>query len=241
MQSIVRKERNSVDMASAMALATLSLLIPKTARKKSHKYESIKLYAFPSFDKCDSLVYFPTTMARFLNSADFDGLTGLCQAHLSKSCGIQMVGLHSALNSGSFLKIFEFINDMHTDSVTCVHNTKVEGNHIKGMMYKKFTDCKLIVDSVKRNFCDREVVLLFPTGSRADHFKQKLKMDNMAESKRQRYCAMVESDEDLLVYMKIRFDITFDDVSRKIVSMAFVAEFTSVHPANDAIGGVEVD
>lgn len=194
----------------------------------SRKFRDLKLYAFPSFDKCDSLVFFPSTMSRHLNSGDFSGLTNLMNQHLHKNCLVR-ISPHSniRLNAPMFIKLFEVMNDAHPDSVMCVHTTKVVDNAIGAKMYFKFTDSQVINNSMARTVTDSMFNPMFAR-RRSSRFQDNMDMSSKTEQERQALTAIVDSDVDLVVYGKIDLKLSFDDASKKVVGIDFLCEFTSL-------------
>jgi len=113
------------------------------------------LYAFPSFDRSDALLFLPSTLLRHINAADMKGYSRLLLSRLDKSCDIRVPYLSSEPVSPSLLIEFhELLGNIHPDSVACVHSTKVVENKIVATIHAKFTAINTIYDSVARETKD---------------------------------------------------------------------------------------
>jgi hypothetical protein len=96
----------------------------KNDRSRARRFEPA-LYAFPSYDKCDSLLYFPNAMSRHTNSGDFAQLSRLFGSHLESDCHIALVDLNPS--SKQLGRLFCFFTEVYPDFMMCVHSTRVEG------------------------------------------------------------------------------------------------------------------
>lgn len=209
---------------------------PNRAPNLSRKFRGLKLYAFPSFDKCDSLVFFPNSMSRYLNSGDYQGLGQLMGAHFHRSCMVRISPLVNVrITAGMFYKMFELMNEAHPDSVLIVHTTKVVENSIQARMYFKFTDSQIINRSMARRVTDEVFNPLF-TRPRSDMFKDNMNLQKKSDAEKNALVAIVDSEVDLVVYGKIDFRLCFDD-SKKVTNVDFLCEFTSLSTAQVAALG----
>jgi hypothetical protein len=190
---------------------------------------------FPSFDKCDSLLYFPYSFTRHINSSDFTALYKLMNSHLDRNCSINMGSCDNkdhVLNMKSFVKLFEFMDQFQPDRIMCVHTTKVVENQIISAIYMKFTDIKCIVDSAMASATAKDVPMPGGCGmSRDEHLKLKVAESKKPADEQQRLCAMVERHTDLVINLRIDLVITIDDCSKKVTELSFEKELLSMHPA----------
>ncbi len=185
------------------------------------------MYAFPSFDKCDSLLFFPQSMSRHLNSGDYRSLVQLMNAHLHRSCTVRITpDERFVLPPIMFVKMFEVMNDAHPDSVLCVHTTKVIENELKAKMYFKFTDSHIINKSLANIVKDEPLKPLL-IQDRSERFKDNLNLAAKSEEEKQQLIQIVDSNVDLIVYGRIDLKLTFD-TAKKIVGIDFLCEFTSL-------------
>jgi hypothetical protein len=195
----------------------------------SRRAKGSVLCAFPTFDKCDSLVFFPSSMSRFLNTGDFVGLGKLVNTHAHKTCVVSMKDL--VVDTSMMVKIFEMSNELHPDSLTCVHDTHVVENSIQTTILMKYTDCKAIYDAVSRARQNTNLSQ-FASGTRSQYLQKKLEIEKRSSQDQFRLRALTESDMDLTVYVRMKCCMTFDDVHRKITTMKYEFEMTSIQPAS---------
>lgn len=131
-----------------------------------------------------------------------------------------------------FLKSYELLNELQPDRIMCVDATKVEENRINASIHMKFTDCQTIYDSVARSVVEPQLKHMVPT-DRKDTLRYKVSTMNNTAEEQARYSALVESGVDLLLYVHLFMDITFDNTSRKIKKMHFHGSLTSLHTLNN--------
>lgn len=229
------KTKNGGKLDQSLVLRSKSptcpdLLPVPTASKApnlSRKFRDLKLYAFPSFDKCDSLVFFPSTMSRHLNSGDYSSLAQLMAAHLHRQCAVRISPTGNyRINAATFIKMFEVMNEAHPDSVLCVHTTKVVENVINARMYFKFTDSQIINQSMARRLTDETFNPMFAR-PRSDRFKDNMNLTSKSSAERAAINAIVDSDVDLVVYGKVDLRLIFDG-AKKVTDIDFMCEFTSL-------------
>lgn len=215
------------NFCSTVAIIEKGLKFPNMSRKPKYA----PLFVFPSFDKCDSLLYFPTSLARHLNSGDFVGLAKLFNSHVRKTCDIDFACCIQKPSPLGLVRLFEFMDQLHPDSMMCCHTTKVVENQILSTLYLKFTDCKVIFDSVCGAVKDPMFKSMF-SGNRADCLKERLELHTRPEAEREKICAVLETDQDFVVYLKIEMSMTVDNLTRKAVAMKFTSQFTSLNALN---------
>lgn len=197
------------------------------------------LVAFPSFDKCDSLVYFPHTIVRYLNSADIDASSKLLNKYMDKSCRITLHGKNvSEIPLDNYKKIMTLGSDLEPDRVMCVHSTKVVENQIIATVYLKVTDVQSLYTNVSRTstaFNDKDVkrIGLFP--ERARRFQFYADESPHSEQLTQELMACAQREEDVLLYMRVDFTLTVDDATKKIIHFTHRYELTSLHIAGTEI------
>jgi len=196
------------------------------------------IVAFPSFDKCDSLVYFPSTFTRLLNTGDMPALWRLFVSHLDKNCDIAFANCYRSreheLSPSLFLKSYELLNELQPDRIMCVDATKVEENRINASIHMKFTDSQMIYDSVARNVIEPRLKHMLPA-NRKDALRYKISTSDKTAEEKSGYEALVDSGVDLLLYVHLFMDITFDNASRKINKLHFHGSMTSLHAIDTAV------
>lgn len=197
----------------------------------SRRTGDTKLYVFPSFDRCDSLLFFPSTLARHLNSGDIPAVKKLFQSYLDKNCEINYVPVtHYQMTAAVLFRIYDIRNDLYPDLITCIYNTEIEGNVIRAVGFSKFTYCKAVYNSVVGTIHDEPFV---PMSKRSwqEHLHRKVKRENKPPAESEHYLALVDSGCDLLMYTRTEFTLTVDDVTKKIKSLVLNASTTSMQPA----------
>jgi len=221
-------------------LKSKALVTPKPRIEDMEiEYFTRPIYAFPSFDKSDSLIFLPSTLSRHMNSGDMQSASKLLLSHMDKDCAISMV--HQAgefgklMNTRLLVKMIELVSDIHPDSITCVHQTKVDGNCIMASIYAKFTDIKQVRDSVHRTI--QEPVLRSLIGhSRQDGVQRLIGNDGLSDDQQQEYLSLAATEQDLLVYIHVDLALTVDDMTKKINHFKVNVRTTSMHVVPDGVG-----
>ena len=209
-------------------LADMDHINMVVAPNMSRRRKDFTLYAFPNFNKCDALLYFPSTMARHLNSGDNSSLSELFAAHFHKNCVAELYcGSAMQLGTAKLLDLFELANDLHPDSMMCMHSTKVVENEIRATLYFKSTECHVIYESMKRTVVDPAFARMF-TGSRAQQLKESINHCNsISEEEQLAIFSLAESNADYIVYGQLDLRLLFDDTKR-VVNVKFTPTLTSV-------------
>ena len=199
------------------------------APNMSRKSQGAVMYAFPSFDKCDSLLFLPTTLSKFINSADFSAVGELFQAHTSKDCQVSLMSNLLTLNISSFVKLYELAGELYPDTLTCVHSTKVVGNTIQATMYTKYTDCAAIFDGVMKSRAKDELFQsLCMAPDRLDRYRGKILPHGRSPKEITKILAPAALDVNLITYANLTMNFTFDDSTRKITRIEYVYDVTSL-------------
>lgn len=229
--------RAKLPRTSSSTLVTLSSSQARPNMSRRLPFENV-IVAFPSFDKCDSLVYFPSSFTRLLNNGDMPALWKLFVAHLDKNCDIVLANCfrfrEHKLGPFLFLKSYELLNELQPDRIMCVDATKVEENRINASIHMKFTDCQAIYDSVARNVIEPQLKHMVPA-DRKDALRYKISTTDKTAEEKSGYEALVDSGVDLLLYIHLFMDITFDDASRKIKKLHFHGSMTSLHATDTTV------
>ena len=198
----------------------------------SEKIGGSKLYAFPLFDKCDSLLFFPSTFAALLNSADLPSLTKLLKLRTDKNCAFHTCG--QAMDLDKYMNVFEIVNELHPDSVTCVHQTKVIENKICSSVYMKLTDSQSLYRLMSYVSLEPDVSsMCIP--DRAQRFKLYAKDFGTTDLIKQQLIACAVTNDDVLFYIRMDLTLTFDDTTKKIIGMDHTYELTSLHIINNPV------
>jgi hypothetical protein len=203
--------------------------LPTGPKQKCVRRKPLKnvLYAFPPFDKCDSLLYLPISMTRYLNNADFPKLARLLNSHLDKNCEIVINPKFPVCNAQMLIKIYELMDELQPDRIMCVHSTKVVENQICATIYKKFTACKTIFNSVARTSRKTDCPVLCDIRS-----AMKCPQKHPSPVKTDELHRLLLAEENVTVYSRADLVITFDDVTKKVVQLRCTPMLTSMHANN---------
>jgi len=206
----------------------------------SRRMKGLELVAFPSFDKCDSLVFMPHSMSRMMNSGDVRGLASLLSVHATPNCEVFMKGNNLFLNG--FLQLNELITELHPDTVSCVQATQVVGNTIQATMFTKFTDSEAIYNCVARTKAKDPVFNKLMGGkdacgsTRKARFTKKIEpmVTKTADEKAQMIAVVSATAGDLVIFSNVYLKLTFDDITRKVTRIDYDFEYTSMTAAQSA-------
>jgi hypothetical protein len=213
-----RKRRRSVALEQSLAGYERPYNVSRMGK-------SPRLVAFPAFDKCDSLLFFPSSFTKCINSGDMESLAKLLASRIDRNCFLSLSGL--SVNLTGFNKIMEVMNDLHPDSVMIVHTTKVVGNQIKAEIVYKYTDNMTIRKSLERSFPQLIHLLRACSGPRGDQSMLTEYINTQPEGSRFQLAAMLATAENVLVYGRLFMTLTFDDVSKRVTRLENECEFTS--------------
>jgi len=90
-----------------------------TTKCTTKKRKFMALCPFPSFHKCNALLYFPSAMARHLNCGDLPSLSELFATHFHKNCAVEVFcGTEYRL---SVTKLLDFLFNVHAPRQFNVH------------------------------------------------------------------------------------------------------------------------
>jgi len=137
-----------------------------------------------------------------------------------------------------FVSFHQMFDDMQPDRISCVYSTKVVNNQIFASMHCKYTDSKVLYDSLVRTGRDPRLLNALPV-NRKDYAKVKIGTMPATDEEKQRNLALIESEADLIMHVRIDMVLTFDDFTKKIVKMHFSGQTTSVQPV-DPLTTVEI-
>jgi len=191
------------------------------------------LYAFPSFDRCDSLLFLPSTMTGHINTSDLGSLGKLLSTHMDKNCSVRISHLGDAeICLSGLLRFHTLLHELNPDAIVCVHNTKVVENQIVATAYAKHTVNKTIYNSVARSTKDPLFEPMF--GPQCDdRILRHLQHEGRLSEETRKLSNMVmnmDSGCDLLLYMRLDLVFTFDDFTKKITRYDVTETLTSTEP-----------
>lgn len=186
----------------------------------------MKLYAFPSFDKSKSMIYFASTYARLLNSGELDELGRVIKAYCAKDCPVK---LHETLivSTVQYVDLLSIANIFHPDSMCCMHSTKVIENTIKSVLYFKYTDVPEMYTYADTVVTDPAYKWVY-VGKRKNILRRNLQLDKQSEETQRRIYDLLDKNESVQVYGKIVLTLTCDHFTKKIVHVDYDSIYTSI-------------
>lgn len=187
-----------------------------------------KLYAFPTFDKCDSLLFFPTTIAAICNSGDMPALAKLLYSRASKDCKVNVNVISSQdMTVKAYLKTQALVIELHPDIILCVHTTRVEGNEIRASMVLKFTASKALYAALSRLKRESASSAFFSV-DRTEGLKHIIRVEDIPDEERLQFYALLDTDLDLVIHKRSEMVLTFDDTSKKLTRMSIKCRLTGI-------------
>jgi hypothetical protein len=240
----VRRKRlkpPAVDHTTQLLLNALNLGSRLDRPTKRARSQPPTLYAFPSYDKSDSLLYFPVSLVRHANSGDYAGLSRLLTTSVDKNCEVMCKCYHGpgAMPARCLANVFQLMNEMHPDTIMCVHGTQVEGNTITAAIYAKFTYCHAITDALRHAHSSYNHDLPEPVSysmlqTSQHHCRDQLQHESMLnDAQRGAIHQMVRDRATMLMYVKVVLTVVCDEMTRKIVSVKFDQHITSAEKVDD--------
>lgn len=216
-------------------VAVNSIQCRKVVRRSSALPDTEKhiLYAFPSFDRSDALLFLPSTLLRHLNAADMKEFSRLLLSRLDKNCDIRVPYLcPEPVSPGLLIQFHELLGDIHPDSVACVHSTKVVENKIMATIHAKLTAVNSIYDSVARETKDPLLQPMFGVHRSASIIRN-INMEDRPEEEKDKFITCVNSTQDnLVLYVRFELALTVNDFTKKVTRYELIGHVTSIHPAD---------
>jgi hypothetical protein len=194
-------------------------------RTKRRRHPLLKV--FPSYDKCNSLLHFPTAMTKHLNAGDFSGLSKLFSSHLHQNCDVMYTFLNLQTSGAALVRLFEFMNDLHPDSFMCVHHTKVVGSQIKATIHAKITVCWKIHDAIVRMTTDPWQRMLIPMFADENLIKS-ITGNQHCQIDQDDIAILVRERIDVEAYVQMDLTLTIDDASKRVSALCVDSWPTSV-------------
>lgn len=237
--------RKSLWLARVVAQTRASPVKPASERKKIPAKHSrsgcgskvsrkeveteLKLICFPEIDKRDSLTYFPYIFVKLLNNGDQKSLKKFMLSYLDRSCVISLdsLGTYQQLSCQQMLEMYAVTNEIHPDSVSCVHTTRLLENAIEAMIYYKYTDSVALSQSIAKTSSD-PFVQRIAANSRGDGLVKRMNLEDKSQQEREQMTLLAQSDDDdLTIYGKMTLRVTFDVYSKKVIRFETVSDVIS--------------
>jgi len=193
-----------------------------------------KLYVFPTFDPSDALLFLPTSFATYFNSSNSIEMSRLITSHMAKNCEMNLhVLTDDNISTNAFFQFYDLLQQLNPDSIMCVHSTKVENSQIRATLFIKYTACKAIYDSMARVTKDALFDPMFTV--REASMKRGISRGDIPENEKRQYYARLQTDEDLLVYVKAEMVLTIDEATKKVTRFALRGRITSIEPVDASV------
>ena len=229
------RKSKAMPIEVAMAITHRAFKGPNMSRKIS----GTRLYPFPSFDKCDSLLFIPTSIAALCNCGDMPALSKLLHSRASKDCRIQVDVLSDDDMSPDFyVKMQGIIVETHPDIILCVHSTKVIENQIIASAVIKFTASTAMHKSIARVKKDPTFDPLFSV-EREQSLRHMILREDIPEHERVQFYALLDTDLDLVIHKKTEMVLTFNDTTKKLTRMSMKCRLTAIEVIPRQIGFAE--
>lgn len=194
--------------------------------------ETMKLYAFPSFDRSDALIYLPTSLSRHMNAGDTKAVSRLLSSHLDENCTVKLSFFNlGQLNLKELIRAYEILQELHPDTIACSTNISVNENKIKASIYSKFTDCQIIQKSMRSTVTDPKFASVVHV-ERIDGVKHV--QENRTDEEMEHFMEMAGSEQNLLIYMHLELEMTVDDFTKKVTEYCVSGRVTSIQPVDDS-------
>jgi len=220
----VRTKGGKVVRKAKVIPIEVTMAVAHRGPNMSRKNSGTRLYPFPSFDKCDSLLFFPTTFTSCLNSGDYVSLGKLIRSRIDGDCEMRVAG--QKMDVDMCVGAFEISHEAHPDTICAVHSTKVVGNQIRSFMYFKYTENKSLRLALERSSRDTTMLKYCPTPqSNTEALFSFLATKSPEE--REMLQVLVDSAEEIVVYGTSLLTLTFEDFTKKITHFDMQCEFTS--------------
>lgn len=226
------KSRSNSAMTATKVVKAQTSKGSKWLVKAEQKAAVAKLYAFPSFDRSDSLIFLPTSLCRLMNSGDIPAISKLVRSHFSKTCDIKMSYWDGPSIDVTFLlKMYQMLLEVHPDSIQVAQNIKVDGNKITASIFAKHTDSRAIHDAVHRSTDDP----IFSETMRKGRIEELHQFGNCTDEEMKRYEQIVSSHDDLVMYFHLELEYIIDDLTKKVSQFTVNGKITAIEPTNKVI------
>lgn len=221
-KATVTRARRSVKRVPSSALE-VSLNKERKAPNMSRMNKQ-RLVPFPSFDRCDSLLFFPSTFSKCVNSGDMDSLTKLITSRIDANCSVTMANMR--VPAQGLAGLFDLLNQVHPDHIMVVHATKVIGNTIRAEVVNKHTDNLTLRKALERTFPDPGIIRAC-SGARSDPDKVPDYLLTRPEHERFMLGAQLASAEEVIVHTRGVMTLTFDYYTKHVTGLEMQCEVTA--------------
>ena len=225
-----KKDTASVKIIKKITVPTSTRKLLLTIRRAEEATAAMKLYASISTEKSDSIVYFPSAMARLANSGDINAFAKLIKTHCRKDCFVTLRHIKE-LSLSTYLDLFTTTITLHADSVFCMDSTKVVDNQIRASIYYHFTDVPEMYDYAHTFVTDPLLKRIF-VGNRAQMLRSRLPLQTLPEQEGEFLNTVLDSQDEICMFGIMDLILTFDDRTRKITNVQYYTRINSITHKN---------
>ena len=183
------------------------------------------LYSFPSYDKSDSAIYFPSTFTRLFNGGDFEQLYKLFSSHMDMNCDMNVTYMNAKPNTQNLTEFYSFFIDMFPDMVMCVDSISVVENQIRAVIYRKYTDVKAIKDGLIRATKTPIQNAMLQTFLQRERFLSY----GLTKKEKKELKAILKQETDLEVFLRMQMILRLDH-NGKFVNLMIITGLETVNP-----------
>jgi len=231
---------------SVVPHSTRKLLNILKKLKQDEEGPEMKLYSFVPYDKYDSLVYFPHSLARCYTSGNGQAFGKLVSRHYHSTCQAsfaEQVIVHkpnrrpvtltitreAGVTPRETLDLFEASRDSHPDCVCHILSTQVIANKIHAVMTYSYTDIPEMYAATGRN-ANHPFLRVPRAGDRSALLAKYLQLSAYSPLVQQQLMALFGSTDVLVFHVKMNMVYTFQTFpnGHKIVDVQVTAVKNSV-------------
>jgi len=189
----------------------------------------LSLYPPPNIDKGDSIVYFPSSMARMINSEDVQAFAKLLQRHCSERCELLVSRkLHMKLPLAKHVNLFSVTTALQAASVYSMQSTQIVDNQVRAVLNYHYTDIPQMHEYARTYVTDPLLKLLFVTKTRSEMLKKRYPIATLSKANQKKVLALIETNDTIEVHGKLDLILTFDHASRKVTQLEYYTATTSI-------------
>jgi hypothetical protein len=145
------------------------------------------------------------------------------KARTDKHCEVNLFG--KTMDPATFVKVFELIEELYPDCVSCSQCTSSIGNKISTSLVFRYTACK-IIDKTVRKYRDPAIYDLCPS-LHTDSVRLNAFIASRPVEDRPALLTLVYTAEEIVVNGRSSMVLTFEDSSRKITRIDMACEHST--------------
>jgi len=239
------KRSSNINQRTGIPLSTRKLL---SILHKVKNEPEMKLYAYVNYDKHDSLVYFPTHLARYFTNANINAyarlLTRSCHRYYKTTYDEQLtvqrpqktpvlLTITKALNFSrdDSVRMLELTSNLHPDCMCHVQSTRVIGNQIHAEMTYTYTDAPELYYPAG-NTTSHPFLRVPHAGNRRAVLSKQLHLSTYPLALQRQMLLLFDTHDELVFTMKLKVVFTFNPHMDRIVHIVRTNVQNSVQHKN---------